>query len=707
MEINTKHIRDHLTYLTRRWDELPQQAQFEVRCISPSGIPTGKIFTPDKIDQAIEYAVRINTQGYNVYTTINPISMAVTTNASDADVIGSFYVCADCDDPTSMANVRQDIKDGFNETFAVHTGKLPPRGHIYYELEEPMTDMAAWREMQKAISNKFKSDEKIHNPSRIMRLAGTISYPDEKKKARGRVTELTELLKNKGDIKTIEALKKNFPTHSTPEKFEINFMGFSQTERVDIELAIARIRQNIDWHDNMIKVVASLVSRGRNDDEIHQALTGITQSGYTFEQTVREIDKAIEGARAKGFDNNINNNNLTQSTIPTSRSLISSWYHVDPLTLPRDEFLYSYIYVRKYCSSLIAPPGIGKSALAITEAISMATGQSLLGQHTVKCKVAYFNAEDPLYLIQSRVTAICQEYNIDQDELIDQFFMGSGRDTEIVLMENDAGNINQDAYDALEEIITALKLDVLILDPFANMHRATETNENFAKMVNQLSRLADRTNTAILIIHHTRKISMNQKTITDEDARGGSSLLGAVRTSRIINKMPEDVAEGLGIEDAYRYFRLDSGKNNLTLPTDQVTWFYKDSTIIPNGADMVVVRKYEPPSLFDGITIERIRQLHQEIDSTSILLMANIKSQRTDYKVSIHEFICDYFGFDFEDKFEKKRMSRIVNTWLKEDVLRTESVAMRDYDSKYKSRDIQQRIILGDTKFSGGGVVNC
>lgn len=50
----------------------------------------------------------------------------------------------------------------------------------------------------------------------------------------------------------------------------------------------------------MIRVVASLVARNKSDAEIHDILTGITQVGYTIEQTMKEIDGAIQSARGKG-----------------------------------------------------------------------------------------------------------------------------------------------------------------------------------------------------------------------------------------------------------------------------------------------------------------------------------------------------------------------------------------------------------------------
>ena len=54
-------------------------------------------------------------------------------------------------------------------------------------------DMSAWRQAQKALISEFQTDASIHHPSRIMRLAGTISWPSADKRAKGYIPELVRL----------------------------------------------------------------------------------------------------------------------------------------------------------------------------------------------------------------------------------------------------------------------------------------------------------------------------------------------------------------------------------------------------------------------------------------------------------------------------------------------------------------------------------
>ena len=173
MRYNEGDIKKHLQKITSRWDELQEKALFEIRGIKEGNIPLWKKFNTSQIDEAIRYATETNSQKYNVYVTVNPISSRTNGRAGrDEDVIASFYCFCDCDTTDSVENYNKMLKD-CKGNFGVYTGMKPKRGHIYYELDKPITDMELWSSMQRAIANHLQSDPVVNNPSRIMRLAGT------------------------------------------------------------------------------------------------------------------------------------------------------------------------------------------------------------------------------------------------------------------------------------------------------------------------------------------------------------------------------------------------------------------------------------------------------------------------------------------------------------------------------------------------------
>jgi len=68
-----------------------------------------------------------------------------------------------------------------------------------------------------------------------------------------------------------------------------------------------------NWHNNLLALVASWVAKGNTDEEIHVLATSHTLAGYTLEQTSAEVQKMIDGARSKGFDQNALNTTLSES----------------------------------------------------------------------------------------------------------------------------------------------------------------------------------------------------------------------------------------------------------------------------------------------------------------------------------------------------------------------------------------------------------
>lgn len=708
MDINTSDIRIHLEYLTKRWDELDAYALFEIRCLYPDQESrVNHKYHKQDIDEAVNFATRMNKSGYNVYVTPNPIRSDIAKKyASDENILGAFYVYCDCDDTESVENVQKDFGDGFVGTFGVYTGMQPKRGHIYYELETPITDLEEFRQIQKAIATKMKSDTAITNPSRIMRLGGTINYPDKGKIERGRIVEVTELIEFTGGRKTIEQLKDNFPSQTPIERWSINLGNFSQQERLDIERCMTNIYNNHEWHNNLLSVTSSLVARGQSDAEIHLFLRGITQSGYTQEQTDATIDEMIQSARSKGFYQERAQNVPAASKhqpdrVPkVERDLFERYEPQDAFLFPRTDFLYgNKHYIRDYCSTTIAMGGIGKSSLVLTEAICMATGRELLGVSTKKCKVAYHNSEDPLVDIKKRVFAITQHYNIPQEELKD-LYLASGRAKEVLLMVGDYGIINDDAIDMLEQIIREEEIDLLIFDPLANLHSSSESVENFRTLAKTLSMLADRCHIAIELVHHTRKKQATQTSITPEDARGGSSLIGAVRSARTLNRMSQTEAETLGIDDHTDYFKVEpEGKNNLSRPIDKAIWYKKVGVPIANGDEIVVVEKFVPPSVFEGLSTESLRYLLKAINESKIYLLNNIRVIKNEHKMSLHEFIADFLELDMKSERDKKKVNRIIKSWLETDVLREETISAKEIDPKsYRGGIMTKYIVLGEAQ---------
>ena len=704
MRYNEGDIEKHLKRITSRWDELREEAFFEIRCIKEGGLTAYKKFTRDQMDEAVAYATQKNSERFNVYSTVNPISTRSNGRAStDEYALGSFYCFCDCDTPESVDNYNELRKEGFKASFAVYTGMKPKRGHLYFELDKLTRDMEEWSSIQRAIANKLDSDPVVHNPSRILRVAGTVSYPDAKKRSRGRVEEVTEFRNYRIDKKSIKELKKVFPS-KTESIFRINLDDMTQRDRLDIEDALRKIRAGDNWHDNMIRVVASLVAKGRSDQEIHSILSDITLQGYTLSDTIKEVDKAIEGARSKGFTGvdrtAIIKDAFNDTQTAEMSEMLQFWRIRDPITVPTRQWLYGNHYIKDYYTLTVAPGGVGKSTLVLTEVLAMCTGKPLLGVEPIKkIKALYYNAEDPHDEVVRRVLALCQHYDISQDDIKESLMIASGRDVNMILMAGIDGIINEPLIDKLAEIIKENELELMVLDPLANMMTSSESVENFSRLSQTLSYLADRCNIAIEVVHHTRKMSENREA-SIEDSRGGSSLVAGARSGRVLRNMSEKDATALGVDNHIDYFKIEpAGKNNLSRPLEKVEWYKKLGVQIGNSDWVAVTEKWNVPNAFDGISEHKCQLLWDAIKDESLYLCSHILTKKDDYKMSIQEYMAEFLGMDFDAPVTKRRVKSILRTWLESDVLVEEEMSESKINPKsYRHNKMIKVINIGSVR---------
>lgn len=79
----------------------------------------------------------------------------------------------------------------------------------------------------------------------------------------------------------------------------------SWAETLDIELALKKASSGETWHNNVLRSVGALVALGFRDDEIHAKTDLTTQPEYSLNETRKEVQKMIDGARRKGFDTDL------------------------------------------------------------------------------------------------------------------------------------------------------------------------------------------------------------------------------------------------------------------------------------------------------------------------------------------------------------------------------------------------------------------
>ena len=339
----------------------------------------------------------------------------------------------------------------------------------------------------------------------------------------------------------------------------------------------------------------------------------------------------------------------------------------DPATMPRRQWVYGHHMIRRFLSTTVAPGAVGKSSLTMVEAIAMATGRPLLGIHpTGKFKVWLWNGEDPQEELERRVAAICLHYGITPAELDGQLFLNSGRDTEIVIATTTKSGtvIAQPVVDAMKATIKENRIDVVFLDPFVACHGTSE-NDNGAinAIAKTIARMADETDTAWDLVHHSRKTGGAE--ITVEDGRGASALLAAARSGRVLNPMSKEEAERAGVEKPRGFFRVDNGKANLAPPPEKAEWYALKSISLENGGDnpfdqpdyVAVVTPWQMPNMMETVTVTHLRATQAIVASGEWLAAVQSKDRW------VGAAVAQAMKLNHEDKSHRRIINAALSAW--------------------------------------------
>jgi hypothetical protein len=526
---NREAIRADLEWMTRRWSELPEKAMFELRAIAEDRTPQVAKFTPDWINEAVDWAAACNQAGMNIYVVRNPIRDTVVGSAEDPDIIGAFYLWADCDDAQASDNVKAFV--GPKWTAAVVTGHTPTtRVHVYFELNEPAYDLAAWRNMQMRIAAHLKSDPKVINPSRIMRVGGTISWPGKKKVAKGYISELstlrTEYPEGRSPV-SMEQMDRAFaPLPSLSQMATPLGPGFhidtgNAPQSLDREQMRIQALSGEAWHDAVVRLVGSYVAKGMTDGEIHAMTQPLTLAGYTGEETAKEVQVAIDGARRKGwtpapdFTPNFDHHPAPTPSDPAPQS--AGWRVQTAAAFTADfvapEYIIDGIIQRGRIYTLTAPTGSGKTAAMLYASVAIATGMQFCCCEVERGDVLFMAGENPDD-VRARVIATLEFYGIDPNSCRLHFIAGT------FSIRADMEKLRQEA-----EKLPDLKM--VVIDTFAAYFDGDDENSNaqaldFARLVRRIAAFPAKP--AVIMPAHPVKNARRDNL----SPKGGSSLLNEV-----------------------------------------------------------------------------------------------------------------------------------------------------------------------------------
>lgn len=340
----------------------------------------------------------------------------------------------------------------------------------------------------------------------------------------------------------------------------------------------------------------------------------------------------------------------------------------DPASIPRRDFLYAGHYVRNFATATVAPGGFGKTTLTLFELLTMA----LDGK-----RVWYISGEDPKVEIDRRIAAHCQYHHIDRSRFDSRLFVDDKKSFPLSIgtSPRTARVLFDETWLAcLDMQIAEKQIDVVALDPFISFHSVPEgDNGAIDQIVKRLGLIAQNRTACMELSHHVRKsIQGVTGELTVDDTRGGSSIVNAVRSCRVINRMNGDEAgiAKVSSDKQSSYIRVDKGKRNMA-PPDKATWWHIVSVDLPNGDNVQAIERYEFPSPFAGLSTASVDWVQKLLKEGG---PRRASSQSEDWLG--HEIGRHCGRTDTDTKGGAIWANKIIGEWIRNKVFK--KVALRD-----------------------------
>ena len=88
---------------------------------------------------------------------------------------------------------------------------------------------------------------------------------------------------------------------------------------------------------------------------------------------------------------------------------------------------------------------------------------------------------------------------------------------------------NRDHLERIESLINKYRTKLVVIDSLRGGHDGDENNSRVGQVLQALSSIAERTNTAMCVVHHTKKLMVDEE-ITANSSRGSNAILAMMRS---------------------------------------------------------------------------------------------------------------------------------------------------------------------------------
>jgi hypothetical protein len=349
--------------------------------------------------------------------------------------------------------------------------------------------------------------------------------------------------------------------------------------------------------------------------------------------------------------------------------------------IPPRGWLLGNTFCRGFISGLLSQGGTGKTAVRIAQALALATGRPLTGEHVfLRCRVLIVCLEDSLDELRRRVRAARLHHGVIADELGGWLYYWAPAGLKIAEQRDGSHTVAPgDLEQQLRTFIAERKIDLIILDPLVKTHTAEE-NDNTAldAVACILARLAEDLNCAVDILHHERKAGAPEAGDPNR-GRGASSFRDAARLLYTLTQMTEDERKKFGLAEVERrsLLRVDSAKVNIAPPATEARWFKivgvplgNGTDLYPNGDTVPTVEPWDPPDLWRNLPIAIVNAILDQIERGPAEGRKYSAANRAGEDRAAWRVVKDHCP-----RLEDEQCQTVISTWLKNGMIESQ-----DYD---------------------------
>lgn len=463
------------------------------------------------LEEHVDFLARMNAKGAGVFVTINATDGGGRKRENVTRVRALF---ADFDDPApdTLERLRADDLPPSIIVESSH-GKL----HAYWPVDG--LELTEFTALQKRVATAWGSDPSVNDLPRVLRLPGLMHNKGEPQPVR--------LIETSGKRYGAEELRSRYRTSTANESTTADDDDTSDLlallpTRVDLAATFQSLADGVNVHENARDLVGRLLHDGMPEAAIRALFTGIITpvvedargSTRATELTGSELDRMIEGAKAKGF-----------APIEADGPALE-WVETGDLMdadIPPFRFLFEPLLPRGNVTLLAADGGTGKSTLALALIAHVACGRAWGGLPTVQGRALFVSLEDPADVCRLRLREVIRAYDLGacgQGVRIVDGTKGAGA----LAAPRDGRLYPTPVFIELMGLVRRETFDLIVIDnasdAFAGNENDRQEVRTFIRLLGQMARM---TTAAVLLLAHVDKATVRAAAKTSGSMYSGST----------------------------------------------------------------------------------------------------------------------------------------------------------------------------------------